>query len=100
MYVYRDIEARSCNHRCSGKTIRIAYSECVSVALCIQHATSIGHVVNCGVSGYTTFFHIITDGNDFLKKCKGTEPNLCVLVFVTFSEIIFFYSKNNLCRIL
>jgi len=68
MYVYRDVEARSCNHRCSGKTIRIAYSECVSVALGIQHATSIGHVVNCGVSGYTTFFHIITDGNDFLKK--------------------------------
>jgi hypothetical protein len=32
------IEAHSCNHCCSGKAIGIAYSECVSVALGIQHA--------------------------------------------------------------
>ena len=38
MFVYRSIEARSCNKCCSGKAISITYSECSSVALGIQHA--------------------------------------------------------------
>jgi hypothetical protein len=38
MYVQRNNEARSCNHCCRGKAISIAYSECVFVALIIQHA--------------------------------------------------------------
>jgi hypothetical protein len=36
--VYRNNEARSCNHCCSGKVISITYFECVFVALGIQHA--------------------------------------------------------------
>jgi hypothetical protein len=36
MYV-RNIEARLCNHCCSGKSIIITYSECMSVDLGIQH---------------------------------------------------------------
>jgi hypothetical protein len=32
------MEAPLLNHRCRGKEIRITYSECVSVALVIQHA--------------------------------------------------------------
>jgi hypothetical protein len=32
------IEARSCKHRCRRKAISITYSECVSVALVVQHA--------------------------------------------------------------
>jgi hypothetical protein len=38
MYVQRNIEARSCNHCCSGKTMGITRPEFVSVALGIQHA--------------------------------------------------------------
>jgi len=34
----RKLERRSHNHCCSGKTISIAYSECVFVALVSQHA--------------------------------------------------------------
>jgi len=34
----RNIEVRSCNNCCSGKSISITYSECLSVALVIQHA--------------------------------------------------------------
>jgi len=36
-YVQRNIEARSCNHCCCGKSSS-TYSECVFVALVIQHA--------------------------------------------------------------
>jgi hypothetical protein len=32
------MEARSCNHCWHGKAISITYSECVSVALVMQHA--------------------------------------------------------------
>jgi hypothetical protein len=36
------------NYHCShGKAISITYSECVSVALVIQHAVHICHTVNC-----------------------------------------------------
>jgi len=38
MYVYRNIKVPSCSHCRCGKAISITYSECVSVALVIQHA--------------------------------------------------------------
>ena len=38
MYVKRNNEARSWSYCCSGKAIRITYSECVFVALFIQNA--------------------------------------------------------------
>jgi hypothetical protein len=56
----QEIEAHSCNHCCSGKAICIAYSECVSVALGIQHAISMRHVIICGLSGSTIVFHLIS----------------------------------------
>jgi hypothetical protein len=57
MYVQHIIEARSCSHCCSGKVIGIKYSEPVSVALVIQHAMRIRHIVICGLSGsYTARF--------------------------------------------
>jgi len=37
-YVSRNIELRSANHSCRGKPISITFSECVSVALVMQHA--------------------------------------------------------------
>ena len=38
----------------------ITYSECVSVALVIQHAMLMDHIIICGLSGCTIFFHIIS----------------------------------------
>jgi hypothetical protein len=38
MYIKCKIEDRSCNLCYSGKAISITYSECVFVALVIQHA--------------------------------------------------------------
>jgi class 3 adenylate cyclase len=55
---YSTIEDRSCSC-CSENEIRIAYSECVFVALSIQHAMRILHVVICGLSGFTVFSYII-----------------------------------------
>jgi hypothetical protein len=60
MYVQRNNEARLCNCRCSGKAISIAYSEYVFVALCIQHAMWMRHIVICGLPDSTVLFHIIS----------------------------------------
>jgi len=49
-------EALSWNHCCSGKSTRITYSECVLVALVIQHAMRMRHIFICGLCGFTTFF--------------------------------------------
>jgi hypothetical protein len=55
------VEALSCNHcgRKKKKAISITYSECVFIALGIQHAKRKSHTVICGLSGCTGFFHII-----------------------------------------
>jgi len=50
----------SCNHCCIGKAISITYSECVSVALGIQHAMRMRHIVICDLPRSTVFFHIIS----------------------------------------
>jgi len=60
MHVQRNTETRSCNHCCSGKAISIAYSECVSVALVIQHEMRTRHIVICGLLRSAEFFHIIS----------------------------------------
>jgi hypothetical protein len=44
-YVYRNIEARPRNHCCRGKTISIAYSECVFVSLGPQHAKRLRRII-------------------------------------------------------
>ena len=57
MYVYCNTEVRSYNHCYSIKAISITYSECVSVALGIQHA----------MSGSTTFLHIISSITELIN---------------------------------
>jgi len=60
MYAQRDVEARSCNHCCDGNSIGITYSESVFVALGIQHAMRVRHIVICGLPGSRVFFNIIS----------------------------------------
>ena len=45
MYVQRNIEARLCNHCVSGNAVSLIYSECMYVALVIQRALRMRHIV-------------------------------------------------------
>jgi len=60
MYVQRNIGVHSCNYCCSRKPTSVAYSECVSVALVIQHAMRTRHIVSCGLPVSTIMFQIIS----------------------------------------
>jgi hypothetical protein len=59
-YLYCNIEALSYKHCCSGKAISITYSECVFIALSIQHAMCIRHIfilVRPGLQYFSTLSH-------------------------------------------
>ena len=60
IYVQRNTEACSCHPYCSGKAIRITYSECVFAALGIQYAMRMSDILIYGLSASTIFFHIIS----------------------------------------
>ena len=66
--VWRNIEASSCNHWCSGKEMNVTYSEWLFVALGIRHAIRMRHIVICALSGCTLFFHVVTLSAWFSKK--------------------------------
>jgi len=68
MEVKRNNEARSCNHCCSGKAVSTAYSECVFVALGIQHVMRMRHTATCGLPRSTIFEHYLINGTIFGKK--------------------------------
>ena len=66
MHVLRIIKVRSRNQ----KAINITYSECVFVALGIQHAMRMHHTVICGVPVCAVFLNIISQAARlFKKKC-------------------------------
>jgi hypothetical protein len=50
IYVQRNIQVRSHNYYCCGKAISITYSECVSVALVIQHAKRLRSIMLSSVA--------------------------------------------------
>ena len=75
-YLRRNIKARSCNHCCGGKAIIIIYSECVSVALVIQHAMRMHHIVICGQHGCKIFFFTLSHKMHYSRK-KNIEPKGC-----------------------
>ena len=73
----------------------ITYSECVSVALVIQHATRLRHIVYLWTATlYNISPHYLIKGK-FLGGKNVTEHKLCVLIFCrTFVSNIFRSEKN------
>jgi predicted transcriptional regulator len=76
MNVLCNIEARSRNYFCRGKVISIIYSESVSVALVIQHAKRMRHIILSSVPYFSTLSHKRRDFRD-----KVMEHKMCVLTF-------------------
>jgi hypothetical protein len=73
------------NHCCSEKATSVAYSECLSAALGIQHAMRVGHIVICGLLGSKILLQIISQTARFSDKTnkqkKVIEHKMCVLIF-------------------
>jgi len=69
MYVYRNIDTRSCNHCCSGKAISITYPECVFVALVIEPS----YCYLWPAPLYSIFPHYLINGTIFEKKLLNTK---------------------------
>ena len=54
----RNIPTRSYEHWCNGRSVSIIHYECVFVTLGVQYAMRMCHIVICGLSDSTIFFHI------------------------------------------
>jgi len=70
MYYKCNIETRSRNHCCREKEVGITYSECVSVALSIQHAQRMRRITLLYIArlALSLFFHIIPQTTKFSGK--------------------------------
>jgi hypothetical protein len=93
LYVWRNNEARSSNHCCSGKAISTTYRECVFVAfgISMQCACAIlPSVTSPALTYFSTLFH---KRLDFRKKV--TEHKMCVLIFSINSVWNISHSKKN-----
>ena len=96
IYLQRIFEARWWNHCCSGKEISITYSEWVFVALVIQHAKHMRHIVICVLSCSTIYIFLALSHkrHDFTKR--NTEYNIRVSNFsATFVWKKISHSKKN-----
>jgi hypothetical protein len=94
----RNNEARSRNHWCCGKAVSVTYSECVSVALVIQHAKRMHCIILSSVAYLAVpyFFTLAHKQQDFRKKVVSHK--MCVLIFsITFVWNIS-HSENNEAR--
>jgi len=79
----RNIEVRSRNHCCHGKTVNNTYSECVFVTLVIQNAMRMRRIMLSSVACMAVqyFPHYLINGT--ILGQKVSEHKMCVLIFCT-----------------
>ena len=98
--VQRYTEARSHNQCCHAKAISITYSECLSVALVIQHAMRMRRIILSVASPPAPFFppHLI-NGTTFISTSLNTK---CVFWFSLqiLSETFLFLRRTRRDRII
>ena len=87
----RTIKVHSRDHGCRGKAVSITYSECLSVALCIQLAMRVRRItilsVACLALPYFSTIH--HKRHDFWGKKISIEHKMRVLIFsATSSETL------------
>jgi hypothetical protein len=78
------------NRCCCGKSVSITFSECVSVALVVQHVMRMRRIV-CGLSGCTIFSPLSHKWHDFRRK--SYKHKMPVLIFAT--TVIWNISHSN-----
>ena len=83
MYVQRYIERHSCNHCCCGRAISIAYSECVSVALIIQHAKRMRRIILSSVVCQSLQYFCTLSLKCYDFRENVIEYKMCILILST-----------------
>jgi hypothetical protein len=68
--LWRNTEARSCNHRCSGKAISIIYSEWMSVDSVTQHAMRMHQLSFVACPALQYFYTLFHKLHGFQEKKK------------------------------
>jgi hypothetical protein len=89
VYAQRNIQARSCNHCCSGKAISVTYCEFVFEGLSIQHAVRMCHIIICGMPSSTISSTLSHKLQDFRKAILNTFYNFrpILMKILKFSKI-------------
>jgi ribosomal protein L20 len=82
-YVYRNIWGFSLNHTCRGKGIGTTYSECLFLALVIQHAMRMRRIILSSVACLALkSFSTLSHKRHVFRKKKVNEHNICVFIFI------------------
>jgi hypothetical protein len=106
VYLQRNMEERSRNHCCSGKTIIITYSGCVPETLVstMQCAWAVFSSVACPELHFSTLFH---KRPNFRKKkliehklCSDFLYNFCPKHFSFYEERSEIWSNTSSCKVL
>ena len=61
MYVQCNTEARLYNHYCSGKAMSITQPVCAFVAVGVQQAKRMHHIIICGLAGMQNHVYSLTN---------------------------------------